>query len=95
VVFHWLKKTFTINDNTDIPRASFDEVINFIVSEVDGFKDSMQVNWKTSPYQNNDGRLTRGAALAIKARALLLAASPLHNPSGDVSKMAKGSSCIQ
>ena len=89
-----VKKTFTINDNTDVPRASFDEVINFIVSEVDGFKDSMQVNWKTSSYQGNDGRLTRGAALAIKARALLLAASPLHNPSGDVVKWQKAAAAF-
>lgn len=89
-----VKKTFTINDNTDVPRASFDEVINFIVSEVDGFKDSMQVNWKTSPYQNNDGRLTRGAALAIKARALLLAASPLHNPAGDLVKWQKAAAAF-
>lgn len=79
-------KVLGTEDKTDLPRATSDQIISFIVSEIDAVKDSMQVNWKTSPYTTMDGRLTRGAALSIKGRALLLAASPLHNPANDASK---------
>lgn len=79
-------KVLSAEENTDLPRAGFDAMINFIVKEIDAVKDSMQVNWKTSAYTTNDGRLTRGAAISIKARALLWAASPLNNPSNDLAK---------
>ena len=79
-------KVLSAEENTDLPRAGFDAMINFIVSEIDAVKDSMQVNWKTSAYTTNDGRLTRGAAISIKARALLWAASPLNNTSNDPAK---------
>ena len=82
-------KTLEITDNTNLPRASYDDIISFVVSEVDNFKDSLQPNWKTSAFTNNDGRLNKGAALALKARALLYAASPLHNTTNDVSKWQK------
>ena len=81
-----VKKVLGTGDNTDLPRATADELVNFIVTEIDAVKDSMQVNWKTSPYTTMDGRLTRGAALSIKARALLWAASPLHNPANDAAR---------
>lgn len=79
-------KTLDISENTHLPRASYDDIINFIVSEVDTYKDSLQANWKTSRFTSNDGRLTKGAALALKGRALLFAASPLHNAMGDIPK---------
>jgi starch-binding outer membrane protein, SusD/RagB family len=82
-------KTLEITDNTNLPSATYDDIINFIVSEVDTFCDSLQTNWKTSSFTNNDGRLTKGAALALKARALVFAASPLHNSSNDLSKWQK------
>ena len=34
-------------------------------------------------YYAEVGRVTKGAALALKSRALLYAASPLNNPTGD------------
>jgi hypothetical protein len=87
-------QTLSVTDNTNLPRASYDEIINFIVSEVDAYKNSMQPNWKTSAFTSNDGRLNRGAALALKARALLFAASPLHNANNDVAKWQKAASAI-
>ncbi|RFM32926.1 RagB/SusD family nutrient uptake outer membrane protein [Chitinophaga silvisoli] len=74
------------NENTIMPAADYDSVMNFIVAEVDAYKDSLQVNWKTSSFSNYDGRFTKGVALALKARTLLYWASPLHNAAGDVSK---------
>lgn len=82
-------KALTINDDLNIPKAPYDSIINFIVNEVDTYKDSLQVNWKTSSFTNNEGRFSKGAALALKARALLYAASPLHNTGNDVTKWQK------
>ncbi|MBK0384137.1 RagB/SusD family nutrient uptake outer membrane protein [Pedobacter sp. SD-b] len=69
-----------------IPKSTYDEVVEYIVKEIDDNKANLQVNWKTSAYAGNDGRFTLGAALAIKARVLLYAASPLHNPTNDIEK---------
>ncbi|SDP86186.1 Starch-binding associating with outer membrane [Mucilaginibacter sp. OK268] len=87
-------KTLSITDNTNIAKASYDDIINFITSEVDNFKDSLQVNWKTSSFSNNDGRLSKGAALALKARALLFAASPLHNSANDVTRWQSAATAL-
>jgi hypothetical protein len=78
-------KVLSSTDNTDLPRASYDDIINFIVSEIDTVKDSLQTNWSTFDV-SKDGRITKGAALALKSRALLYAASPLHNPLSDLTK---------
>lgn len=78
--------TLGISDNTYLPKASYDDIINFIVTDIDAYKDSLQTNWKTSSFTSNDGRLSRGVALALKARTLLYAASPLHNTANDISK---------
>ncbi|WP_199182125.1 RagB/SusD family nutrient uptake outer membrane protein [Siphonobacter sp. BAB-5405] len=79
-------RTLGLQDNINLPRASYDEVVSFIVGDLDRYKDSLQVNWKTSSFTNNDGRVSKGMALALKARTLLYAASPLNNPSGDVAR---------
>ena len=81
-------KTLLPSDNTDLPRAGYDEVVNYIVSEIDAARDSLQVDWKSYDVARA-GRITEGAALAIKSRILLYAASPLHNPSGDKAKWQK------
>ena len=67
-----------------ISRSTYDECVEYIVKEIDDWSPSMSDSWKD--YATYEGRLTRGAALAIKARVLLYAASPLHNPSNDPSK---------
>lgn len=69
-----------------VPKSSFDSITNFIVSEINNYKDSLQPNWRTSSYTDQDGRFDQGSALALKARVLLYAASPLHNPTNDVTK---------
>ena len=76
-----------------IPKSSYDSVVNYIVSQIDTYKGSLQVNWKTTPKDaTNDGRFSLGSALAIKARVLLYAASPLHNPTNDVTKWQRAAS---
>lgn len=78
-------ETLQPTDNTDLPRAGFDEVINYVVSEINAVKDGLQEDWRTFDL-SKAGRITKGAALAIKAKALLYAASPLHNSSGDIAR---------
>lgn len=70
-------KVYNINDNLALPRNSFADCINFIVSECDAIKDSVMTTPLTNT--NNYGRATKGAVLALKAKALLYAASPLFN----------------
>ena len=70
----------------DIPQSAYDDVVKFIVDEIDQHIDSLQENWKTSDFKSNDGRFSRMSALALKSRVLLYAASPLHNPGGDKEK---------
>ena len=70
-----------------IGRSSYDACVEYIVSEIDNWKDKLALNWKDD--NTREGRFTLGAALAIKARVLLYAASPLHNPTGDRAKWVR------
>lgn len=68
---------FTITQNVQVPRNSFSDCISYIVSECDNIKDSLRT--VSDITGSSYGRITKGAALALKAEALLLAASPLYN----------------
>jgi hypothetical protein len=57
-------------------RNSFEETINYIVSECDAIKGAV----RPDPLAAGDyGRISNGVVLALKARTLLYAASPLFN----------------
>jgi hypothetical protein len=63
-------------DEFNFPRNSYDECVNFIVTEIDkAIPDLPATQGNTREY----GRIKKGMALAIKSRALLYAASPLFN----------------
>jgi len=71
-------KVYQLNDDVELPRNSFEECINYIVSECDDIKNSL----RTNPFDLNFlERPTKGAVLALKSRVLLYAASPLYNGS--------------
>ena len=74
-----------------IPRSSYDVVVDSIIKAIDRHKDALQTNWKTHPdnVSKSDGRFDLKAALAIKARVLLYAASPLNNPDNNKGKWEK------
>ncbi|MBK5722926.1 RagB/SusD family nutrient uptake outer membrane protein [Dysgonomonas sp. Marseille-P4677] len=74
-----------------IARSSYDEVVTYIVNLIDTYKESLQVSWKDHPdnISTNDGRFELKSALALKARVLLYAASPLNNSSNDKTKWEK------
>ena len=77
-------KPASIFDNIDIPRNSYQECLDFILADIDKavLPDALPDQYNASNY----GRATKGAALALKARALLYAASPLNNPTNDASR---------
>lgn len=57
------------------PRSTYEECVNYIVAEMDAIAPQLPLSRQGLDY----GRITRGAALALKARVLLYAASPLFN----------------
>ena len=65
-----------------IAKTPFDKVIEFIAAECDECAENLPESYKNQPGQQI-GRVTRGFAQAVKSKALLYAASPLHNPDGD------------
>lgn len=82
-----VEKTIEQASNEKITRSDYDQVVNYIITEIDTYKDNLALNW--NDFTDRNGRFTLGVALAIKSRVLLYAASPLHNPSGDVAKWEK------
>lgn len=86
-----VKNVLSVEDDSDFSRTGVDEVVNYAVSEIDYALDSLQVDWKSADSER-DGRFTKGAAMALKSRMLLYAASPLHNPANDVSKWERAAS---
>lgn len=72
-------QVFDENSDMNLPRNTYEECINYIVSECDAVKDILPLE---VDYRSDDrGTPTRGAALALKSRVLLYAASPLVNTS--------------
>ena len=75
----------TAEEANAIGKTPFDEVIDFIVKECDESAPFLP-NTYVGMLDDEIGRVTKGFAMAVKAKALLYAASPLHNPSGDKAK---------
>ena len=73
-----ITKSFSINDREEIvgqKRNTYKECIDFLVRELDQAAKELPANWSGDDY----GRATSVAALALKSRILLYAASPLMN----------------
>ena len=60
-----------------IDRNTVDENLEFMISEIDKAIEDLPLTIENGVQM--DGRLTKGAAMAAKARILLYAASPLYN----------------
>ncbi len=68
---------FNVGDNYDVPRNTFAETVDFIVADLDS-----AVSEDKLASQTDKTRATVGAALALKSRVLLYAASDLYNCDG-------------
>ena len=84
----------TAEEANEIEKVPFDEVINFIVTECSESAAHLPDTY-ADLLDEEIGRVTRGFALAVKTKALLYAASPLHNPSGDKSKWQKAAAAAK
>ena len=80
--------TLTNEQANSIHRTKADSIVKFIVDECDAIAPYLPVTYVTE-VGAEIGRATRLAAFALKARTLLYAASPLHNPTNDKTKWAK------
>jgi hypothetical protein len=73
-----------LNGPVDFARNTYDQCVQYIVSECDAIKNQLL---RENVIADGDwGRITRTAAMALKARTLLYAASPLNNPTNDAGK---------
>ncbi len=70
---------FTSKDNILLKRNSFEESVNYIVTECDAIKAVVRNETFINANVGSFGRATRGSVIALKARTLLYAASPLYN----------------
>jgi hypothetical protein len=70
-----IDKVISITDEMKIPRSTVDQTVDFITGLCDRAADLLPLEHPEVDY----GRATKGAALALKARVLLYAASPLWN----------------
>ncbi len=79
-----LKESCTIEEVNKLKKTSFIDVIDFIAEECASIANELPVNH--NDYMSETGRVTKGAALALRSRALLYAASPLFNPDNQISR---------
>ena len=80
-----------IEQANSIDKTSFDDVVEYIVSECDACAPELPDTYRDVA-NSETGRITRGFALALKSKALLYAASELHNPSMDTEKWKRSAS---
>jgi hypothetical protein len=76
-----ITSSFSLTDESyDVARATYDEVANFVVDECELTMELLDGATAEA------GKVSKEAAMALKARMLLYMASPLNNPSNDQSK---------
>lgn len=83
-----ITKSMDANETNSQPRATSDEIFEFINSECEAIKDTIVKDYSNLgnmqlKSKNETGRANNLAVLALKARAALYYASPLFNTSND------------
>lgn len=78
-----VKHALKADEDLNIPKSSYDECVKYISDLCDEAQAVLKVSYSAA---GDFGRATKGAAMALKARLLLYAASPLNNPSNDITK---------
>jgi len=85
-------RVLTLEEVNNVTPTSFDEISSFIISELDAIVDGLPVDYSDIPgpilgdpdpggLESNNGRITKGTAMALKSDVLMFAASPLHGES--------------
>ena len=73
-------RVYDLNDDLELPRNTFAECIDYIVSELDAIKDDLRGLPMSDAFEYAHTP-TKEACMAMKSRVLLYAASPLFNES--------------
>lgn len=79
---YYLTYSLKGTDDFALPRLSYHETALNVAADCDTAASLLPDNWDNA----NMGRPTKGAAMAVKAAALLFSASPSNNPSNDMSR---------
>jgi tetratricopeptide (TPR) repeat protein len=74
---------FELDSEFDQDRATFEETVELVLADLEKAIPLLPESYADD---SDWGRITQGAAMAIKSRMLLYAASPLFNESNDLSK---------
>ncbi len=74
-----ITRTLSPKEANQLKRTPSQEVFQFIVDECDAITESLPISYSEQTGAHV-GRINRPTVLALKARALLYAASPLHKP---------------
>lgn len=72
-------RSFKPEENLNLPRNTIEEVVKQISDDCDSAANLIETIWSRDWDNANKGRATQAAALALKSRVLLYAASPLYN----------------
>lgn len=78
-------RSFTMQEVNTLVPVSYDDASGWIVSECDAVIPSLPKTYLGTE-KGEVARVTKGMAMALKARVLLYAASPLNNPGGDAAR---------
>lgn len=80
-----ITKVVTMDEANAAEPATASQIFDFIISECSAIAGELPVTYDDMPGKEK-GHATRAAALALKARAALYAASPLYNTANDNAK---------
>jgi len=75
-----ITRTLTHDEANRLTRTPVQEVFQFIVDECDAIMEFLPISYAEDKPGSHIGRVNRPTILALKARTLLYAASPLFNP---------------
>ncbi|MDX9929184.1 MAG: RagB/SusD family nutrient uptake outer membrane protein [Bacteroidales bacterium] len=75
-------KTLEFDSDFRIPRATYDETLDFILAHLDTAQTILPDEWPSDDH----GRITKPVIMAFRSRLLLYAASPLNNPDNSQDK---------
>ena len=82
-----MRRFKTVDDSVIVPRSTFEASVNAIIADCNDALPDLDISYTAA----QRGRITKLAALALKSRTLLYAASPLFNTATPYLSMADAS----
>ena len=75
-----IKETYDVQPSYELPRATVEETVKYMVDLLDEAAATPELPWDLGTDDTNwQGRFTKAAAMGLKCKILLFAASPLFN----------------